>query len=61
MMRTPDLILMATMQVKNSIDQIVPLLEMTAKSEPQYQPVFEAYARIQKDLGIAQDALKGMK
>jgi hypothetical protein len=61
MMRSPDIILMATIQVKQSIDQVVPLLELAAKEEPPYQPVYEAYKRIQEDLGKAATALKGMK
>jgi len=60
MKRTADLILIATVEVKTAIDPVIPLLEMAAKEDPAFQPVYEAYARMQKDLAIARDALKVM-
>jgi hypothetical protein len=56
-----DLILTATLQVKTSIDQVVPLLEMGSKEDPRYQDVYTAFKAVQENLDKAVSALKVMK
>lgn len=55
-----DMILTATIQVKNSVDQVVPLLELVKKTDPTYAPVYEAYKAAQENYAKAIKALKEM-
>lgn len=56
-----NLILTATLQVKNSVDQMVPLLDMAGDEDPDYKPVAGCYKTIQTELGNASELLKRMK
>ncbi len=49
-MRTYDLLLTAAIQQKNGVDQILPLLEYNAKTDPNLSEITECYKRIQIDL-----------
>jgi hypothetical protein len=59
-MKISDLLLTATLQMKTSMDQVVPLLELTARSESKYNEVYTCYKTIQCELSKAAELLKAM-
>ena len=60
-MTTSDILLAATLQVKNSLDQVVPMLRMVSESQPELKPIYESYKIIVAELDKSATALKEMK
>lgn len=59
--RTTDLLLIATMQMKDGIDQTVPILKNMSDAYPECKGVYECYKIIQEKLDEAGKLLKVMK
>lgn len=59
-MRTPDILLVATLQLKQALDPVVPILEQVAKTDPEYAEIAQCYKVIRSELEKATTLLKGM-
>ena len=61
MITTNDLLLTSTLQVKNSLDQVVTMLKMVSDTQPELKPIYESYKVIVAELDKTATALKEIK